>query len=127
MNSVSKDKKNSLVHSFGYALSGFKQAFIQERNLKIHFAASFIVIIMGFLFSISYLEWLFIVLAIGGMLSLELINSSVERIVDLVTEDYHPLAKAAKDMAAGAVFLYAIMSVIIGLIVFLPKIILLFF
>lgn len=127
MNSVSKDKKSSLVHSFGYAMSGFKQAFVQERNLKIHLAVSAIVIIMGFLFSISAIEWLFIVLAIGGMLSLELVNSSIERVVDLVTDDYHMLAKAAKDMAAGAVFLYAIMSVIIGVIIFLPKLILLFY
>ena len=60
---------------------------------------------------------------IGGMLSLELMNTAIERAVDLITKDYHPLAKAAKDAAAGAVFVYALLSVIIGLIIFIPKII----
>ncbi|MEH7124099.1 diacylglycerol kinase family protein [Bacillus sp. JJ1532] len=125
MNSASKDRKNRLLHSFGYAMSGIKKAFKQEKNLNIHLFVSIIVILMGLLLSISILEWLIILLAIGGMLSLEMINSSIERVVDLVTEDYHPLAKAAKDMAAGAVLIFAIISVIIGLIIFLPKLALL--
>jgi undecaprenol kinase len=64
-----------------------------------------------------------VLFAIGGMLSLELMNTAVERVVDLATKDYHPLAKQAKDIAAGAVFIYAALSVIIGAIIFLPKII----
>ncbi|WNS74338.1 diacylglycerol kinase family protein [Bacillus sp. DTU_2020_1000418_1_SI_GHA_SEK_038] len=121
MNSASRDKKNRLIYSFRYAISGINEAFKQERNLKIHLLVSIIVILMGLVLSISYIEWLFILLAIGGMLSLELLNSSIERVVDLVTEDYHPLAKAAKDIAAGAVLIFAVISVIIGLIIFLPK------
>lgn len=127
MNSASKDKKKRLLSAFGYALSGIKAAIIQEKNMKIHLFVSLIVIVMGFVLYISFLEWLAIILAIGGMLSLELINSSIERVVDLVTEEYHPLAKAAKDIAAGAVLVYAIMAVLIGLIIFFPKMAMLLF
>ncbi|WP_066293340.1 diacylglycerol kinase family protein [Bacillus sp. FJAT-29937] len=125
MNSASKDKWNQLLHSFGYAMSGIRTAFKQENNLKIHLFVSVIVILMGLVLSISNMEWLIILLAIGGMISLEMINSAIERAVDLVTIDFHPLAKAAKDMAAGAVLIFAVISVIIGLIIFLPKIALL--
>ncbi|KAB2338557.1 diacylglycerol kinase family protein [Cytobacillus depressus] len=125
MNSASKGKKAPFLKSFGYAFAGIKQAVKQERNFQIHLGVTVIVIIMGALLSISYLEWLFIIFSIGGMLSMEMVNTSIEKVVDLVTEEYHPLAKAAKDIAAGAVLLFAIMSVIIGLIVFLPKILLL--
>ena len=61
------------------------------------------------------MEWLFILVAIVGTITLELVNSAIERVVDLVTTEYHPLAKQAKDIAAGAVFVYAIFSVIVGI------------
>jgi len=64
---------------------------------------------------------MFISFAICGVLALELVNTAVERVVDLVTKEFHPLAKQAKDIAAGAVLLYAILSVVIGCIIFLPK------
>jgi undecaprenol kinase len=72
-------------------------------------------------------EWLFVIFAIGGMFALELLNTAIERLVDLVTMEYHPLAKQAKDIAAGAVFLYAIFSVIVGFIIFIPRILKLIF
>lgn len=71
--------------------------------------------------SISPYEWLFIVIAIGSVLTLEVINSAIERVVDLVSKDYALLAKQAKDAAAGAVFISAVVAIIIGLIIFLPK------
>ncbi|WP_328160123.1 diacylglycerol kinase family protein [Cytobacillus praedii] len=101
---------------------GIRSVIMNERNMKIHLGISLIVILTGLWLSLSMLEWLFIILAIGGMLSLEMINTAIERAVDLVTDQYHPLAKDAKDIAAGAVLLYAIMSVIIGVIIFVPKI-----
>ena len=73
-------------------------------------------------FSLNWLEWLFILVAIVGTITLELVNSAIERVVDLVTTEYHPLAQQAKDIAAGAVFLYAIFSIIVGIIIFLPKV-----
>lgn len=122
MRSDSNVKKHSLLKSFGFAFAGIKAAIIAERNMRIHIAISLLVLSASFWLSISTMEWLFILFAIGGMLALEMLNSAIERIVDLVTSDYHSLAKAAKDMAAGAVLVYAIMCVIIGVIIFLPKI-----
>ncbi|MBX9973077.1 diacylglycerol kinase family protein [Cytobacillus firmus] len=125
MNSGSQDRKvrkHSVLKSFSFAFSGIRAAVLNERNLQIHLAVSIAVIIFGVFFGISSLEWMIILLAIGGMLSLELLNTAIERVVDLATEEYHPLAKQAKDIAAGAVLVYAIVSVIIGGVIFLPKI-----
>lgn len=114
------DKPVRLWKSFSFALTGIKAALLTERNMRIHFFASLVVIGCSILFSISKLEWLFVILAIGGIFSLELMNTAVERVVDLITEEYHPLAKQAKDLAAGAVFIYAIIAVVIGIMVFTP-------
>jgi undecaprenol kinase len=118
----SRDKPNRLWKSFSYALTGIKTAIWTERNMRIHLCASIVVIGCSLFFSISKLEWLFVIAAIGGILSLELINTAIERVVDLVTEEYHPLAKQAKDIAAGAVFIYAITAVLIGIIIFFPRV-----
>lgn len=115
--------KSSLVKSFGYAFRGIISAVKSERNMKIHVVIALLVIGFGFYFSLSGIEWLFITLAICGTITLEMVNSSIERAVDLATDQIHPLAKEAKDFAAGAVLIYAIFSVIIGFIIFLPKII----
>ncbi|MFJ7975012.1 diacylglycerol kinase family protein [Peribacillus sp. JNUCC 23] len=115
--------KSSLVKSFGYAFSGIISAVKSERNMKIHVVIALLVIGFGFYFSLSGIEWLFIMLAISGTITLEMVNSSIERAVDLATDQIHPLAKEAKDFAAGAVLIYAIFSVIIGIIIFLPKIV----
>lgn len=125
MNSDYKDNRpflKSVFRSFKYAIQGIIHAVKRERNLQIHFVISIMVISLGIVLNLSNVEWIFIVLAIGGMLSLELLNTAIERVVDLVTAEYHPLAKQAKDAAAGAVFIYAILSVIVGVIIFLPKI-----
>lgn len=75
----------------------------------------------GFLVELSIIEWMIIFLLIGGMFSLELLNTAIEHTVDLITDKHHPLAKAAKDAAAGAVCVFAVISCIIGLLIFLPK------
>jgi undecaprenol kinase len=116
----SHDKPVRLLKSFSYALTGIKAALLTERNMRIHFFVSLVVIGCSIFFSISKLEWLFVILAIGGILSLELMNTAVERVVDLITKEYHPLAKQAKDLAAGAVFIYAVITVVIGIIIFIP-------
>ncbi len=90
--------------------------------MKIHLLFTMVVILLGLLLQVSRVEWVFLLVLIGGVISLELINSSIENLVDLVTEEYHPLAKKAKDMAAAAVFIFSIVSVIIGLIIFIPRI-----
>ena len=82
---------------------------------------------MSFLLKVSLIEAAILALTIGLVLALELVNTSIEATVDLVTEDYHPLAKVAKDTSAAAVFVFAIASVVVGLVIFLPKIINLLF
>ncbi|QCJ45269.1 diacylglycerol kinase family protein [Bacillus sp. S3] len=119
----SKDKSFPFMKSFMFALSGIMTALRMERNMRIHFMSSFIVLVVSFYFSITKMEWLFILFAIGGMFALELLNSAVERVVDLVTAEYHPLAKQAKDLAAGAVLVYAALSAVIGMIIFLPYVV----
>jgi undecaprenol kinase len=117
----SRDKSVRLWKSFSYALTGIKIALSAERNMRIHFIVSLLIIGCSLFFSISKLEWLFVIVAIGGIFSLELMNTAIERVVDLVTKEYHPLAKQAKDLAAGAVFIYAVTAVVIGVIIFMPK------
>jgi undecaprenol kinase len=111
-----------LWKSFSFAISGIHNAILNERNIRIHLIISIFVIGFSIFLSITKVEWLFVIFAIGGMLALELLNTAIERLVDLVTMEYHPLAKQAKDIAAGAVFLYAIFSVIVGFIIFIPRI-----
>lgn len=115
-----------LVDSFTYAIQGLWHAVKTEKNFQIHLTAALIVSICGFTFRLSKVEWLFILICIFGMFSLELLNSAIEKTIDLVTEEIRPLAKQAKDMAAGAVLIYAVMTVVIGLIIFIPKIVELF-
>ncbi|MFF2447594.1 diacylglycerol kinase family protein [Neobacillus sp. NPDC058068] len=124
----SQDKRNpiSFISSLSYAISGVNIALKAERNMRIHFISSIIVLLGSYYFSITKIEWLFILFAIGGMFALELVNTAIERVVDLVTGEYHPLAKQAKDLAAGAVLVYAVLSVAIGMIIFFPYILNLF-
>lgn len=103
--------------SFKFAWSGITVTFKTERNFQIHVYISIVIFLIGFFLHFTKLEWIVVLFLIGGMLSLELMNTALERVVDLVTKDFKPLAKAAKDAAAGAVFVYAILSVIIGLII----------
>lgn len=123
MHSDSRGKKRwRLLYSFKYAIEGIRHGITNERNLKIHTVCAILVVILGFVLGIDRVEWMFVLFAIGGMFSLELINTAIERTVDYISPQFHLLAKQAKDAAAGAVFIYACLSVIIGCIIFLPKI-----
>src|SRR3954454_20254468 len=123
MNSDLKGRRpqGRFLRSFPFAIAGFLHALRNERNMKIHSVVAVIVIILAWIYDLSSIEWMFISFAICGVLAFELVNTAIERVVDLVTEDFHSLAKQAKDVAAGAVLLYAILSVVIGCIIFLPK------
>lgn len=107
--------------SFQYAFEGVLHAFKVERNFKVHLLAAVIVVLSGVITGLSKVEWFMIILLIGGMLALEMLNSAIERTVDAITVDRNPLAKQAKDLAAGAVLLFAITSAVIGLFIFIPK------
>lgn len=118
-----KRKKHSLATSFKFGFQGIASAAAGERNMQIHIGISIMVISAGFAFSITKYEWIAVLLAIGGMLALEMLNTAIERTVDMYTKEFHPLAKQAKDIAAGAVLVYAMICVAIGIIIFLPRII----
>ena len=113
-------KKNPLTKSFGYAFDGIWTGIRNERNMKIHCIAAIFVTLAGTLFHITAVQWCICLLLFALVISLELVNTDVEAAVDLVTEEKKPLAKIAKDTAAGAVLFAAIVSVIIGCIIFLP-------
>lgn len=112
-----------LINSFGYAFEGIKQAYLGEQNMRIHFFMASLVIIFGFFLKISYMEWLVCLLLIGLVIMAEFINTAVEYVVDLASPKVHPLAKAAKDTASAGVLMMAIISAVIGLIIFVPKLI----
>ena len=116
------DKKR-LTNSFKYAFEGIVQAYIGEQNLKIHTVIACLVILFGFILKISYVEWLVCLILIALVLMAEFFNTSIEYLVDLASPEIHPLAKATKDTASAGVLMMAIISAIIGLIIFVPKII----
>ena len=109
--------------SFKYAFEGIRELWRKENNAKIHMFFTVAVLIMAIVLKISSTEFCIIFLTIGAVWSAEAMNSAVERVVDLVTQEKRPLAKAAKDLAAGAVLIVAISSILIGLVIFIPKII----
>lgn len=113
-------KKNRITKSFGYAFEGIWTGIMRERNMKIHCAAMILVTMAGTLFQITAAQWCVCLLLFALVAALELVNTAVESVVDLVTEEQKPLAKTAKDTAAGAVLFAALISVVIGCIIFLP-------
>ncbi|WP_088011015.1 diacylglycerol kinase family protein [Gottfriedia acidiceleris] len=113
-------KRAALFKSFGFAFSGIFQVIKEERNIKIHLFAALITIGLAFYLHISRIDWLILLLIITIVISLELVNSSIEAVVDLASPSKHPLAKKAKDVAAGAVLVAAIVSIIIGALLFFP-------
>lgn len=118
-----KVKKNkNLYESLRHAYEGIIYVITRERNMHIHVSIATLVIIAGVLFQISYAEWLACLILIGSVLSLEMINTAIESVVDLITTNENPIAKVAKDASAGAVLIMAIISAFIGVVIFLPKI-----
>ncbi|MBS4217113.1 diacylglycerol kinase family protein [Bacillus sp. FJAT-49711] len=113
--------------AFKYAIQGIVYATKVEKNFQIHITCALIVTVLSIILKINKTEWLFIIISIFGVLALELVNSALERSVDIATKEIKPLAKQAKDLAAAAVLVYAIMSVIIGIVILGPKLMTLFF
>lgn len=120
-------KRSPLYKSFGYAFEGIFNTIRDERNIKIHLFVTILVIIFGFILHINIYEWFVCILLFAIIIPLELVNTAIEAVVDLASEEYAPLAKKAKDAAAGAVLVAAILSAVIGGIIFFPKLYHLFF
>lgn len=115
------EDKNKRGIGLSFAINGLIEAFKRERNFRIHLYVTGIVISISIYVKLTPVEWLFIITAIYFVLVAELINSLFERVIDYIKPDYHLQAKIIKDIAAGIVLLTASLSVIIGLIIFLPK------
>ncbi|HFA49070.1 MAG TPA: diacylglycerol kinase family protein [Bacteroidetes bacterium] len=111
-----------LLNSFGFALAGIRRLFATQPNARVHLVVTVLVLAGGFYFKISTAEWCLSVVAIAAVLAAEAFNTALEDLTDLVSPDHHPLAGHAKDMAAGAVLLTAAGAAIVGLLIFLPKI-----
>ena len=112
--------RSTLLTSFKYAFSGMWHVLRTQRNARIHLSLALVVIVLGLWLGLSRIEWAIIVLTIGLVLAAESFNTVAEAAVDLATAEYHPLAKIAKDVAAGAVLLMAITAVVVGLLILGP-------
>ena len=111
--------KSPLIRSFGYAFNGLKYA-MSERNFKLHLMSTVLTIGFGFALQISAIEWCIILICVAGVIALELINTALEYLVNLVSPDYNALAGKVKDISAAAVLCFSIGSFIIALIIFVP-------
>lgn len=108
------------LNRFVNTYAGFKSLYSKDNNFLIHLCCAVLVVVLGLLFNLSQNEWLFIITAIFLVLITEAINTALEATVDLVTKQYRPLAKIAKDISAFAVLLASIYAVIVALMIFLP-------
>ena len=111
-----------LGKSFMYAIKGLIKTFKEEQNLRIQTTAGIMVVFLGFYFRVSEFEWIILILIIGLVLLMELANSAVERVTDVLKPRINDYVKEIKDIMAGAVMLASIVAVIIGLIIFIPHI-----
>ena len=116
-----KEKEKPLLKTLSYGFNGILYTLKHERNMVIHFLIMILVIIAGIVFKITFVEWGVCFVLFALVLSLELMNTALENVVDLVTEEKKPKAKVAKDASAGAVLVAAIFAVIIGISIFLPR------
>lgn len=114
-------RSKSLLWSFNYAIDGIAYALRTQRNMRIHMGAAVLVLIASLFLRIERAEFLAVVFAVAFVLVTELVNTAVEATVDIATETFEPLAKVAKDVAAGAVFVSAITALIVGYIVFFTR------
>lgn len=122
-NNIKKNKSNSLsyqLRTFIFAFKGLIIFFREELKAKIHLAAAILAITLGLLLHISLGEWIAICIAIGLVFTFEIINTAIEKIVDLVSPDHHKLAGDAKDLTAAAVLISSLTALGIGLIIFIP-------
>lgn len=108
----------SFLRSFGYAFEGFVTAVKTERNIKVMLAAGALTVAAGIVAQLHLISWALIAICIGLVIFAELCNTAMEAIVDLATQELHPLAKRAKDIAAASVYVLSITAAIVGLLVF---------
>ena len=121
-----KKEIKSLGNSFKYAFQGIWASFKSERNMKIHVFMMILVILFGIFLNINLGEWITCIILFALVIGAELFNTAIEAVVDMISLEKSPQAKLAKDISAGAVLVFAMASALIGLLIFVPKILELF-
>lgn len=118
-----KFKNHSFLKSFEYAARGLRDAGIKEPNFKIHLVMAVVAIALAIFLSFTPVEMAILILTVFSVLALELINTAIETVVDIASPNVSEEARIAKDVAASGVLLASIMSIIVGVVLFLPKLI----
>jgi diacylglycerol kinase (ATP) len=126
MENSNKFNLKKFLRSFGYAFSGIRELFKSEQNARIHLLISIGVVLAGFFLKISPVEWCIILLCIALVTAAEAFNTVLEKLTDHNFPQYHETARVVKDIAAGAVLICALMAACCGIIIFLPKLVVLF-
>ncbi len=129
MNSEFRNKEfgfKRFLKSFKYSLDGLKYAYKNEQSMLVHLIVTIIAITLGTLFKISNFEWIITIFLLSVTASLELLNTAIEAVCDMVTLEYNKLAKVAKDTASASVFFTSMLGAVSGLIIYVPKFIELF-
>ncbi len=116
-----KKKRQGIIQAFNAAIEGILYTFKSERNMKIHYFVAAIVLVASLFFGLNKLEMIVLIFAISLVVISEMFNTAIEKTIDMVTETYHPLAKIAKDVAAGGVLIATLNSVVVGYIIFYDK------
>lgn len=111
------------IRSFGFAINGLRILFREEHNARVHLLGAVLALLAGWYFQLSSMEWMALLFCIALVFMLELINSVLERLADVVSPGIHPLIGQAKDLSAAAVLVAALLSIAVGCILFIPKII----
>jgi undecaprenol kinase/diacylglycerol kinase (ATP) len=111
----------AFLRGFGFAFQGIAYVVRTQRNMRVHLVIAGLVILAGFVLRVTAVEWAILALTIGVVFSAEMVNTVAELAVDLLTQEYHPMAKIAKDVSAAAVFVSAVSAVGVGIAIFGPR------
>lgn len=111
------------IKSFKYAFAGFVHVWQDHPNIRVHIISGIVAVVLAYLLKISYLEYLFVLITIFFVIICEMMNTTIEEMTDLITKEHRKEAKIAKDVAAAAVLMSAVFSIIVGIIIFVPRII----
>lgn len=114
-------KQQNLVESFNSAIEGFVYVFKSQRNMRLHFVVALVAILLGIVLNFTYIEFMILCLTIAFVLFAEMFNTAIEHTIDLIKEEFHPLARIVKDICAGAVLLSASSAIIVGYILFVSR------
>lgn len=118
-----KKHSNAMLRKFSYALRGLFVSLKEEKSLVIHAIVALVTVVIGLVLQINVISWAILILTIGLVISSELMNTAIENIVDMVSFKFNFNAKKIKDIAAAATLVLAIIAVVIGLLIFIPRIV----